>query len=287
MKLYTLPLVVALGLALPAAAETDSDLERAKALSEEGRAAYDRDDFAGAAEKFQAAYELFPNPVLLVNLGVIYQALHRYEEAREALDAFLSNASPDDPLRREAEKTRKSLDKEAKKYAAALAREGMALYKEARKKAATAAARELLRGACAKYQEAYDASKVPGYQLSAATCLGAMEDWSGAEWAYRVFLMVAPADHKDRLAAEQAREHATAQREAAERARPQEVVFSGSLPALTLSPEAEKRLSKRAMKMLRLALLGGAALAAGATGGVFFLTREPGNPQVNGAFEPR
>lgn len=75
-------------------AEMDDALyERLTALAEEGNQLAERDDIAGALEKFRAAYALIPEPVeeweastwCLASIGDCLFLLKRYEEAWTAL----------------------------------------------------------------------------------------------------------------------------------------------------------------------------------------------------------
>jgi hypothetical protein len=61
----------------------------AKRLSDLGRAAMDRRDFAVAADDFERAHEIFPSPNLLYNLGVARDQLGRSVDAFDTFTAFL------------------------------------------------------------------------------------------------------------------------------------------------------------------------------------------------------
>ena len=61
----------------PSAAE----IEKAKVLYEDGRKAYRLGDMTIAVEKFEAAYSLTENPIILYNIGLAYRRL--YEESRD------------------------------------------------------------------------------------------------------------------------------------------------------------------------------------------------------------
>jgi hypothetical protein len=59
-------------------AETD---ETAKQLYEDGRRAYRKGDMALAVEKFEGAYDLTENPIILYNIGLAYRRL--YDESKD------------------------------------------------------------------------------------------------------------------------------------------------------------------------------------------------------------
>ena len=64
----------------------------------EGTALYGRGDFAGALDKFQAAYKIYPSPKLQFNIAQADRDLGRPLEAMEAFSQFLaqtSNAAPE------------------------------------------------------------------------------------------------------------------------------------------------------------------------------------------------
>jgi tetratricopeptide (TPR) repeat protein len=70
----TLAAILAVGaVATPAAAEALDPPERARVLSDQGRAYHDSGDYDRAITSFQAAYELAPSPALLFNLGQAYR----------------------------------------------------------------------------------------------------------------------------------------------------------------------------------------------------------------------
>ena len=50
-------------------ASQDAQKEKAQALLREGSALYKQADFAGALQKFEAAYAVFPSPKLQFNIG--------------------------------------------------------------------------------------------------------------------------------------------------------------------------------------------------------------------------
>ena len=67
-----------------------------------GRDAFSRGDFATAVTEFERAYALSRRAQLLYNIGTTYERLHRWEEARSALQRYL-DAVADAPDRAEVE----------------------------------------------------------------------------------------------------------------------------------------------------------------------------------------
>ena len=67
-----------------------------------GREAFSRGDYATAVTEFERAYVLSRRPQLLYNVGTTYERLHRWDEARNALQRYL-DAVPDAPDRAEVE----------------------------------------------------------------------------------------------------------------------------------------------------------------------------------------
>jgi len=64
---------------------------RAQDLLSEGSRLYGDHDYAGALEKFNAAYAAYPSPKLLFNIGQASRDLGRPVEALEAFEKFLAN----------------------------------------------------------------------------------------------------------------------------------------------------------------------------------------------------
>lgn len=60
-----------------------SNQEAAKVLYEEGRRAYRKGDMSLAIEKFEAAYDLTENPIILYNIGLTYRRL--YDESKDVV----------------------------------------------------------------------------------------------------------------------------------------------------------------------------------------------------------
>lgn len=83
-----LSLVLLLGLAAPAAAETVDEL-KAKAA-----AAFGKRDFETALKHLKAAYALDPKPDLAGNIGFLQFQMGQFAEAAEALERFLASNPP-------------------------------------------------------------------------------------------------------------------------------------------------------------------------------------------------
>jgi hypothetical protein len=70
----------------------------AQALLSEGSALYESGDYAGALEKFNQAYAVYPSPKLWFNIGQVSRDLDRPVQAMEAFEKFLAltpDASPE------------------------------------------------------------------------------------------------------------------------------------------------------------------------------------------------
>jgi tetratricopeptide (TPR) repeat protein len=63
---------------------------QAQGLLTEGSALYEKGDYAGALEKFNAAYTAYPSPKLLFNIGQADRDLSRPVEALDAFEKFLA-----------------------------------------------------------------------------------------------------------------------------------------------------------------------------------------------------
>jgi hypothetical protein len=86
-------------LAQAGAQPTDPESKaRAQVLLKDGAQSYRQGAYAGALEKFDQAYAIFPSPKLLINIGQANRELGRIVEAVDAFEKFLSlsdDASPD------------------------------------------------------------------------------------------------------------------------------------------------------------------------------------------------
>lgn len=89
--------LVALALALTAptraGAEPTSREQQARDLAVEGEQAWQRKDYAAAADAYRRAYDLLPEPRLRYNLGIALAELGRDPDAVNELDAFLREAT--------------------------------------------------------------------------------------------------------------------------------------------------------------------------------------------------
>jgi hypothetical protein len=65
---------------------------QAQSLLTQGSALYERGDYAGALEKFTAAYTAYPSPKLMFNIGQANRDLGRPVEALAAFEKFLADA---------------------------------------------------------------------------------------------------------------------------------------------------------------------------------------------------
>ena len=70
---------------------------QAQSLLTEGSALYEKGDYAGALEKFNAAYAAYPSPKLMFNIGQTDRDLSRPVEALEAFEKFLAGATDASP----------------------------------------------------------------------------------------------------------------------------------------------------------------------------------------------
>jgi len=68
---------------------------KAKVLLDQASRLYDKHEYAQALEKFTAAYDIYPSPNLLYNIGQTYQDLARPVEALETFERFLAVTETD------------------------------------------------------------------------------------------------------------------------------------------------------------------------------------------------
>ncbi len=85
-------LALLLGLALAAGPSPNDAAARAAAL--EGRAAFEKGDYAAALAKYTRAYELKPVAGLLFNLGQCHRQLGNHEKAISFLQRYLDSGPP-------------------------------------------------------------------------------------------------------------------------------------------------------------------------------------------------
>lgn len=83
-----------------ALAQADDPRARAKALTADGRQLYDKGDYEGALQKFQAAFDTFPSAKIQFNVGQAYKGLARDVEAIQAFEEFLAREPDADPAAR-------------------------------------------------------------------------------------------------------------------------------------------------------------------------------------------
>jgi hypothetical protein len=67
--------------------------EKARQLIDEGVAKYDAGDYHAALDKFRAAYQTFPSPKIMLNIGSALRRLGREAEAADIYTRFLSEAA--------------------------------------------------------------------------------------------------------------------------------------------------------------------------------------------------
>jgi hypothetical protein len=70
---------------------------KAQGFLTDGSVLYERGDYAGALEKFNAAYAAYPSPKLMFNIGQADRDLSRPVEALEAFESFLAGAPEASP----------------------------------------------------------------------------------------------------------------------------------------------------------------------------------------------
>jgi tetratricopeptide (TPR) repeat protein len=78
-----------------ATSETDLLKQRAQQLLSEGNALAREGDFATAVVKFRTAYELYPSPKLLLNIGTSLRQLGQYAEALTIYEHYVVDPSAD------------------------------------------------------------------------------------------------------------------------------------------------------------------------------------------------
>ena len=85
-----------------ASAQTDAERTRARAAYTEGQRRFDAGDFAGALTKFEEAYSIVSNPVVLLGVASAQERLGRTADARGTLERYLRER-PDAPDRADVE----------------------------------------------------------------------------------------------------------------------------------------------------------------------------------------
>ncbi|MBW2529615.1 MAG: tetratricopeptide repeat protein [Deltaproteobacteria bacterium] len=119
--IVTLLLCATASIVSPAAAQpsapadvdsSDADALKRKAteLLREGNRLAGQGDFGAALPKFNAAYELYPSPKLLLNIGTSLRHTGRYAAAAEVYERYLSDPETDPALEREIRSALDELD---------------------------------------------------------------------------------------------------------------------------------------------------------------------------------
>jgi tetratricopeptide (TPR) repeat protein len=80
---------------LPRSAHADAVKERAQELMTDGNALARAGDFGIALVKFRTAYELYPSPKLLLNMGTSLRHMGRYAEAIDTYERYLADRDHD------------------------------------------------------------------------------------------------------------------------------------------------------------------------------------------------
>jgi tetratricopeptide (TPR) repeat protein len=99
-----------LALGAPAHAEDGELKQKAQELLTEGNKLAAEGDFGLALDKFRAAYELFPSPKLLLNIGTSLRQIGRNAEAYATYEAYLAHPEADPSRTDELEKILRDLD---------------------------------------------------------------------------------------------------------------------------------------------------------------------------------
>ncbi|NOY91828.1 MAG: tetratricopeptide repeat protein [Deltaproteobacteria bacterium] len=79
------------------------NVRRARALFVQGQQAYEAGDFAQAAEKMRAAWELFHTPALAFNVARVYERMSEYDPAIRFFRMYLHHGQPTDEERADVE----------------------------------------------------------------------------------------------------------------------------------------------------------------------------------------
>lgn len=87
-----------------------SRVDRARALFAEGQTAYDAGDFAVAAEKMKAAYDLTRSAELAFNVARVYERMSEYRQAIRYFRIYLRRGSPTDEARSDVRQRIQALD---------------------------------------------------------------------------------------------------------------------------------------------------------------------------------
>jgi hypothetical protein len=79
----------------PASAQSRADKTAAQKLLTQGNQAVGEGDYLTALDRFKKAYERFPSPKVLVNIGSTERLLGRYADAAATYEAFLADPAAD------------------------------------------------------------------------------------------------------------------------------------------------------------------------------------------------
>ena len=108
-----LPLAIAV-LAFAGTASAQTDLERARAVFEQGAAHYENQNYALALQAFQESYDLLDGhprqALVLYNVGRCYEELGRFRDARDAYQRYLREAADDAQDRGQVEERLRELE---------------------------------------------------------------------------------------------------------------------------------------------------------------------------------
>lgn len=93
-----IPVILICSLASPALAQSKAERKQVKVLNEEGIEAFESGDFARAAQKFQEAWKIKPDPTLRKNEAIAWFKAKNCKNASEAATSFLGSDanSPED-----------------------------------------------------------------------------------------------------------------------------------------------------------------------------------------------
>jgi PEGA domain len=122
----------------PALAQGEVARSRARALLQQGGQLYESGDYAGALEKFEAAYKLVPSPKLFFNMGQAYRGLARPVAGIEAFERFVAEARDASPsLRAEAQELIAALSRQVGELRIVASVEGASIFVDGRDSGST------------------------------------------------------------------------------------------------------------------------------------------------------
>jgi tetratricopeptide (TPR) repeat protein len=106
-------MVLIVGAAGAAQAQSSDEVSRAKTHFEAARALYSLGKYESALGEFSSGYALVPKPRFLLNIGHCHRKLGQPDKAREAYARFLAEVPADDPDREEAQRYLAEVEKAA------------------------------------------------------------------------------------------------------------------------------------------------------------------------------